>query len=232
MATEFHAAAEAMLDPEVLADHRRVRSLTAKRLALQPVAERWDAWRAAEREASELQAMGAGTDAEFARMAREELPGVERRADALLAELQRLLVTSDDSRVGAVILEIRAGVGGDEAALWSGDLVEMYRRLAQRRGWTWDEMELKAGDAGGVTQAIVEIEGNGVWTALGYENVFTTDHNSGQFTHPAGGPYLFVNELPTGELTTHPILKVADHTKFAPNGNVNCCWRIPFRARL
>ncbi len=169
MANEFHAAAEAMLDPEVLADHRRVRSLTAKRLALQPVAERWDAWRAAEREAAELQAMGKGADAEFARMAREELPGVERRADALLAELQRLLVTSDDSRVGAVILEIRAGVGGDEAALWSGDLVEMYRRLAQRRGWTWDEMELKAGDAGGVTQAIVEIEGNGVWTALGYE---------------------------------------------------------------
>jgi hypothetical protein len=95
MANEFHAAAEAMLDPEVLADHRRVRSLTAKRLALQPVAERWDAWRAAEREAAELQAMGNGTDAEFARMAREELPGVERRADALLAELQRLLVTSD-----------------------------------------------------------------------------------------------------------------------------------------
>lgn len=59
------------------------------------------------------------------------------------------------------------------------------------------------------------------WTALGYENVFTTDHSSGQFTHPAGGPYLFINEVPTGELMTHPILKVADHTKFAPKGIVN-----------
>lgn len=56
------------------------------------------------------------------------------------------------------------------------------------------------------------------WKALGYENVFTTDHNSGQFTHPAGGPYLFINEVAEGELATHPILKVADHANFAPKG--------------
>ena len=169
MATEFHAAAEAMLDPAVLADHRRVRALTAKRGSLEPLVARWDAWRAAEREAAELEALSAGADREMAAMAREELPALHRRADALLEELQRLLVTSDDSRVGAVILEVRAGVGGDEAALWAGDLVEMYRRFAQRRGWRWDEMEFRPGDAGGVTQAIVELEGAGVWSALGYE---------------------------------------------------------------
>jgi peptide chain release factor 1 len=86
-----------------------------------------------------------------------------------MADLVRRLVTSDDERIGAVILEIRAGVGGDEAALWAGDLLEMYRRAAARRGWSWDEMDVRPGDAGGVTQAIVEVSGTGVWSALGYE---------------------------------------------------------------
>ena len=56
-----------------------------------------------------------------------------------------------------------------EAALWAGDVLEMYRRFAARRGWRWDEMEFKPGDAGGCTQAIVELEGDGVWSDLGYE---------------------------------------------------------------
>ena len=169
MASEFHAAAEAMLDPDVAADHRRVRALTLKRASLEAVVTRWDLWRAAERECAELGLLATDSDPELAAVAAAELPSVHRRADALLLELQRLLVTSDDSRVGAVILEVRAGVGGDEAALWAGELVEMYRRLAHRRGWSWDEMDVRDGDAGGVTQAIVEVQGNGVWTALGYE---------------------------------------------------------------
>ena len=169
MAAEFRAAADAMMDPEVAVDHRRVRALTSKRAALEPVATRWERWCAAERESTGLRALADGGDAELAAMARAELPGLEAAADDLLDELQRLLVTSEDSRVGAVILEVRAGVGGDEASLWAGDLVEMYRRFAHRRGWSWEEMELRAGDAGGITQAIVEVEGNGVWSALGYE---------------------------------------------------------------
>lgn len=166
MASEFHAAAEAMLDPDVAADHRRVRALTLKRASLEAVVKRWDLWRAAERECAELGLLATDSDPELAAVAAAELPSVHRRADALLLELQRLLVTSDDSRVGAVILEVRAGVGGDEAALWAGELVEMYRRLAHRRGWSWDEMDVRDGDAGGVTQAIIEVQGNGVWTAL------------------------------------------------------------------
>jgi peptide chain release factor 1 len=169
MAAEFRAAGDAMLDPEVAVDHRRVRSLTAKRAALEPAASRWERWRAAEREAADLRGIAGGGDAELAAMARAELPGIESSADALLDELQRILVTSEDSRVGAVILEVRAGVGGDEAALWAGDLLEMYRRFAQRQGWSWEEMDVRPGDAGGITQAIVELEGNGVWSALGYE---------------------------------------------------------------
>ena len=169
MAREFHAAADAMLDPAVLADHRRVRALTSKRTALEPVVTRWDAWCAMERESRELESIAAGTDTELAAIARGELPELRARAVTVMADLVRRLVTSDDERIGAVILEVRAGVGGDEAALWAGDLLEMYRRAAARRGWSWDEMDVRPGDAGGVTQAIVEVSGTGVWSALGYE---------------------------------------------------------------
>jgi hypothetical protein len=110
-----------------------MRALTSKRTALEPVVTRWDAWCAMERESRELESIAAGTDAELAAMARGELPELRARAVTVMADLVRRLVTSDDERIGAVILEIRAGVGGDEAALWAGDLLEMYRRAAARR---------------------------------------------------------------------------------------------------
>ena len=169
MTTEFHAAGEAMMDPGVLADHRALRAATTKRRALEPIATRWESWKQGQAELAGLETLAAGPDRELAAMAREESPALRARLAALAAELQERLVTADDGRVGAVILEVRAGVGGDEAALWAGDLLDMYRRFAARRGWRWDEMEFKPGDAGGCTQAIVELEGEGVWSDLGYE---------------------------------------------------------------
>jgi peptide chain release factor 1 len=166
---EHREAGEAMLDPAVAGDHRQMRALSAKRAAIEGVVTRYQEWRAAERECAELRLLAAGTDPDLAALARAELPEVEVRMATLMEEIQTRLVTTDDTRVGAVILEVRAGVGGDEAALWAGDLLEMYRRFAARRGWRWDEMELKPGDAGGFTTAIIEIEGQGVWSDLGYE---------------------------------------------------------------
>lgn len=169
LAEEHRQTGDAMMQEAVLADHRQMRSLSSKRAALEPVVSRYQEWLAVGKEAAELQALAAGTDKDLAQMAQEELPPLLARREALMQEIQERLVTSDDSRVGAVILELRAGVGGDEAALWVGDLLEMYRRYAARRGWSWEEMELKAGDAGGFTQAIIELEGPGVWSELGYE---------------------------------------------------------------
>ncbi|MFM9169624.1 MAG: PCRF domain-containing protein, partial [Phycisphaerales bacterium] len=84
MAREFHAAADAMLDPAVLADHRRMRALTSKRTALEPVVTRWDAWCAMEREARELASIATGTDAELAAIARGELPELRTRSSSLV----------------------------------------------------------------------------------------------------------------------------------------------------
>jgi peptide chain release factor 1 len=102
-------------------------------------------------------------------LAKAELPDLLARRDATLDALVRRLVMADDEAVGSLILEVRSGVGGLEAALWAGDLLEMYRRSAAHSGWRFEEMDVKPGDAGGVTHAIFRIEGAGCWKALGYE---------------------------------------------------------------
>ena len=157
-------------DPEVLADHRRVRTLSIKRAALAPIASDYDAYRAMTAEIEEYEGLVAdGGDDELAALAREELPGLRERSETLIAEVQRRLVTADDQSVGAIILEVRAGVGGDEAGIWAGDLIEMYRRYAATCGWSVEELELAPAEHGGFKQAILNLTGEGVWSRLGYE---------------------------------------------------------------
>jgi peptide chain release factor 1 len=107
--------------------------------------------------------------AELVGLAREELPALQTQAAQLLSSIQRRLVTAEDQSIGSVILEIRAGVGGDEAGLWAGDLLNMYRRYATGRNWTVDDLQFSPADHGGCKQAILSISGEGVWAALGYE---------------------------------------------------------------
>lgn len=167
-----HAELERRLqDPAVLADHRAVRDLSIRKAALDPVAEGYRRYKAIVQEIDELrQAVCAGDDPELAELARDELPVLERRAGELIERVKATLVTADDRRVGSVIMEVRAGTGGDEAGLWARDLLDMYRRYAASRGWTFEEMEVNA-DAGlgGVRHAVVTIRGEGVWSELSFE---------------------------------------------------------------
>jgi peptide chain release factor 1 len=158
-----------LVDPDVLADHRKIRALSIRKAALAPLVSRYRDWRAARDEIAEMEAVLAGDDADLADLARAELPALRARAEALIDDIQKRLVTADDESVASVILEIRAGVGGDEAALWAGDLLEMYRRYAESRGWSFEEFETSPGDHGGVKNAIAGISGDGVWSQLGYE---------------------------------------------------------------
>ena len=154
----------------MLADHREVARLASKRKALSSVVEGLVAFDAAAGERTEYQAaIAAGDDPELVALAREELPAIERRLSDLAASIQSELVSADDRSVGTVILEIRAGVGGDEAGLWAGDLLEMYQRYAADRGWRFEMLGLSAGDAGGVKSAVAQVVGDGVWSDLGFE---------------------------------------------------------------
>lgn len=166
-------------DAGVAADHRRSRDVAVKRAALTGTAVSFRLLMSLEREAEDLRAaagmreggsLGAQVDAEYAAMARAELPLVEEKAARLLDEVLAGLVTADDKAVGSVMMELRAGTGGDEAALWCRDVMEMYMRYATRRGWACEALDITyESDAGGVRGCVMNVRGEGVWTELAFE---------------------------------------------------------------
>ncbi|MCC6284268.1 MAG: PCRF domain-containing protein [Phycisphaerales bacterium] len=159
----------ALEDPGVVADHRRVRELSVRRSALAPVVEGYRAFLRLRSEAADLQRAAADpADPDFAAMAREELPGVLARAASTIAEAKSRLVNAEDARVGSVILEVRAGTGGEEAGLWARDLLAVYEKYAARRGWTVETLELTP-DASGVRSAVLSVSGPEVWSELEFE---------------------------------------------------------------
>ncbi|MGP1345051.1 MAG: PCRF domain-containing protein [Phycisphaerales bacterium] len=172
LAAERDELGERLLDPGVMGDHRLVRSLSIRKAGLDEVADGWRAYEALVREGEALRGDvdGGGGDAEFAAMAREELARLETESGALIERLLAGLVNAEDESVSSVVLEIRAGVGGDEAGLWALDLLEMYRGFAARRGWSFEPMSLEVdGGVGGLRSGVVAVSGAGVWTALSHE---------------------------------------------------------------
>lgn len=157
-------------DPTIVVDHRKVRALSIKKAAIESLAVDYRSYREAMREIADFKhAIADGRDAELAQMARVELPELEERAAALVASIQKRLVTADDQSIGSIILEVRAGVGGDEAGIWAGDLATMYKRFAALKGWSVDDLSFSPADHGGFKSAVMSISGEGVWSQLGYE---------------------------------------------------------------
>ncbi|MER9521564.1 peptide chain release factor 1 [Mesorhizobium sp. M7A.F.Ca.US.010.02.1.1] len=130
------------------------------------------ALRLAEHEQADLEAMLAdkGTDAEMRALAEAELPEVEDRIEALQKDIQILLLPRDAADDKNAILEIRAGTGGDEAALFAGDLFRMYERYAAERGWRFETASASDGDAGGFKEIIATVSGKGVFAHLKFES--------------------------------------------------------------
>ncbi|CCV05202.1 peptide chain release factor RF-1 [Mesorhizobium metallidurans STM 2683] len=130
------------------------------------------ALRAAEQEQADLEAMLAdkGTDAEMRVLAEADLPGVEERIEALQKDIQILLLPKDAADDKNAILEIRAGTGGDEAALFAGDLFRMYERYAASRGWRFETASASEGEVGGYKEIIATVSGKGVFAHLKFES--------------------------------------------------------------
>tara|TARA_B100000959_G_scaffold282151_1_gene347919 strand:- start:1582 stop:2643 length:1062 start_codon:yes stop_codon:yes gene_type:complete len=152
-----------LLDPDVLADHRKVTSLSIKKAAIAPLVAQFEVYESTLTQEQECQELIEGGDAELCVMAKEELPELDGQLSHLAEQIQKQLVTADEQSVGSVILEVRAGVGGDEAALWANDLEDMYRRYASLRGWKLEEM-------GGSNTIMFGVAGEGVWTNLAFES--------------------------------------------------------------
>ncbi len=170
LAAQFDGIEAQLQDPAVVSDHEKVRSLSVKRAALAGLVERYRRWWGLVGEVKEYaQIIAEAQDAELVEMAKSELPGLKKQAETLLEEISNELVTADDQSIGAVILEVRSGAGGDEAALWAGDLLGMYQEYAAKRRWKFEVMDFSQGDQGGIRNAIVNVKGQAVWQGMGYE---------------------------------------------------------------
>jgi peptide chain release factor 1 len=145
---------------------------TREQAALAPVAAEIAALRRAERELAEARALrdDAYADAELRAMAEEEVRALEARVEALARSVRIALLPKDEADGRNAILEVRAGAGGDEAALFAADLFEMYRRYAEARGWRFEVLELSENDLGGYREAVAAITGKDVFARLKFES--------------------------------------------------------------
>jgi len=157
-------------DPAVVSDLRKLRDLSKERTRLAPT---FDAMakqrRLAATIADDEQAADSG-DAELAELARAELPGLREELTIVEAELQKLLLPRDPDDDKNVIVEIRAGTGGDEASLFAAELYRMYTKHAERRGWRQEVMSTSASEVGGMKEMIFLLEGEGVYREMKFES--------------------------------------------------------------
>jgi peptide chain release factor 1 len=155
---------------EVQADAAEYRRSAKTLSELEPLVQKFREYKGVEEDIKGAQELVEGNDAEMRELAREELKALESRRDALLQELKILLIPKDPNDEKNVILEIRAGTGGDEAALFAADLFRMYSRYAERQGWRIEVMSSNESGTGGVKEVIASVEGRGVYSRLKYES--------------------------------------------------------------
>ena len=157
-------SAETQSDP---AEYRK----GAKQLSdIEPLVEKFREYRIVTRDIAQTEELAAGKDADMRELAQEELKGLVARRDTLVAEMKILLVPKDPNDEKNVVLEIRAGTGGDEAALFASELFRMYSKFAERQGWKIDVMSTNETGVGGIKEVIATIEGKGVYSKLKYES--------------------------------------------------------------
>ena len=157
-------SAELQSDP---AEYRK----QAKALSdIEETVERYREYKTVVHDIEQPEGLVSAGDADMRELAHEELKGLLARRDVLLGELKVLLVPKDPNDAKNVVLEIRGGTGGDEAALFAGELFRMYAKYAERQGWRLEMMSSSESGVGGLKEAIATIEGKGVYSKLKYES--------------------------------------------------------------
>jgi peptide chain release factor 1 len=155
---------------EVQSDPGEYRKAAKALSDLEPLVEKYREYKVVQKDVEGAEELLRGSDPEMRELAQEELKGLTEKRETILADLRRLLVPKDPNDEKNVILEIRAGTGGDEAALFAADLFRMYSRFAERQGWKLEVMSSSESSGGGLKETIASIEGKGVYSRLKYES--------------------------------------------------------------
>ena len=157
-------------DPDVITDNNRFRTLSREYAGLEPAAQALGNYEHIELALKEAREMLNAGDADLAELAREEIPELEAKLVELGDSVSLLLIPKDPRDDANIYLEVRAGTGGDEAAIFVGDLFRMYTRFADRQRWGMEILSSSAGEHGGYKEVIARVEGAGAFSRLKFES--------------------------------------------------------------
>ncbi|MEH6551441.1 MAG: peptide chain release factor 1 [Pseudomonadales bacterium] len=157
-------------ESEIISDQNRFRALSMEYAEIEPVVKAFEAYQVTQENIEEATAMLKDGDAEMREMAEDELVSARTAAEQLELDLQKLLLPKDPRDGANVFLEVRAGTGGDEAAIFAGDLFRMYSRYADIRGWKIELVGERPGDHGGYKEVVARVVGSDVFSRLKFES--------------------------------------------------------------
>ncbi len=169
--SSFHNLERQLADPDVAANPDRLQTIAKERARLEPLVLDYAALQTVihEREQARSLLRDSRGDADMEELAQQELKCLDERHDSLLQRLTLALLPRDPRDERSVMLEIRAGAGGDEACLWAGDLARMYERFSSRRGWSVQPVSASEADLGGYRELILSVKGDAVFSELKFE---------------------------------------------------------------
>ena len=156
--------------PEFFDDSKRATQLVREHRTIEKLLTDWDAYQRTVAELQENKEMSNSSDAELAAMAAEEIPVLEKRLAKLEESVQFAILPPDPLEGRDALIEIRAGTGGDEASLFAADLLRMYSRFAETKGWKVEPLESSPSEVGGFKEVVVKISGEDVFRVLKYES--------------------------------------------------------------
>ena len=169
---KYNALTEKVSDPQIIADQSKWQKYAKELSELEPIVKKFQEYQQVKKSIAESKELlnESSSDEELRELAKLELSEMEDKVEPLEEELKVLLLPKDPNDEKNVILEIRAGTGGDEAALFGADLFRMYSRYAERRGWKTELMEVNETGIGGIKEAVLLIKGKGAYSRLKYES--------------------------------------------------------------
>ncbi|MFO0333578.1 MAG: PCRF domain-containing protein, partial [Pseudomonadota bacterium] len=170
LADRYEEVGRLLASPDVAGSSDRFRELSMEYARLEPVAREWRAFLALEAEARGAEEMARDADPELRAMAEEERRRLAGAIDSAETALARLLIPKDQHDESNIYLEIRAGTGGDEAAIFAGDLFRMYSRYADAHGWKVEILSENRGEHGGYREVISRVVGRGAYSKLKFES--------------------------------------------------------------
>lgn len=166
----FQEVGRLLSDASVINDQNQFRNLSKEYAQLEPIATCYDTYLQAQDDLTSLEEMANGDDADLAAMANDELSSAKQKIETLDEELQYHLIPKDPDDECNIYLEVRAGTGGDEAAIFAGDLFRMYNRYAETQSWQVEIISASHGEHGGFKEIIARVSGNAVYSRLKFES--------------------------------------------------------------